>query len=229
MSPQPIKSLNTALISVDLVAFQLSENNRLQVLAHQLRENERPQLPAGRIEPECDHCLEDTAKRQLIRLTSEPATYFEQVITIGDNRRDSRGWSLTVVYYVLLRPGTVQSLKQDATWIDIVNGQPETTLAYDHNQLVMEALDRLKNKIQYSALPVYLLPEEFTLSDIQNVFSVILDKAPPMRSIRNRFLSYGLLRDTGKKRYGSNRPASLYSINEIERNTIFNRTYLSTQ
>lgn len=228
-SHQQIKSLNTALISVDLVVFQLGENNRLQVLAHQLPENTPPQLPAGRIEPERDHCLEDTAKRQLGRLTANPATYFEQVITIGDNQRDSRGWSLTVVYYVLLRPGNEQSLQTGAVWIDIVNGQPAITLAYDHNQLVMEALDRLKNKIQYSALPVYLLPTEFTLSDIQNVFSVILDKAPPMRSIRNRFLNCDLLEDTGKKRYGSNRPATLYQTNRQSETWLFDRLYLTTK
>ncbi|WP_422489678.1 NUDIX hydrolase [Endozoicomonas sp. ALE010] len=228
-SLKTIKSLNTALISVDLVVFQLSANNSLQVLVHQLPENKCPQLPAGRIEPEFDHCLEDTAKRQLSRLTSEPATYFEQVVTIGDNQRDSRGWSLTVVYYALLRPGNEQSLQAQAAWVDVVNDQPVTRLAYDHNQLVMEALDRLKNKIQYSALPVYLLPTEFTLSDIQNVFSVILGKAPPMRSIRNRFLNYNLLEDTGKKRYGSNRPATLYQTNRQSENWLFDRLYLTTK
>ncbi|WP_066014755.1 NUDIX hydrolase [Endozoicomonas atrinae] len=222
-------SLNTALISVDLVAFQLSEKNSLQVLAHQLPENKYPQLPAGRIEPESDHCLEDTAKRQLNRLTANPATYFEQVITIGDNKRDSRGWSLTVVYYVLLHPGNEQSLQAGGVWVDIVNGQPATPLAYDHSQLVMEALDRLRNKLQYSALPVYLLPAEFTLSDIQNVFSVVLDKAPPMRSIRNRFLNCDLLEDTGKKRYGSNRPATLYKINQQSETWLFDRLYLTTK
>ncbi|WP_373691401.1 hypothetical protein [Endozoicomonas sp. YOMI1] len=80
-----------------------------------------------------------------------------------------------------------------------------------------------------SALPVYLLPAEFTLSDIQNVFSVILDKAPPMRSIRNRFLNYNLLEDTGKKRYGSNRPATLYQTNQQSETWLFDRLYLTTK
>ena len=226
---QSVKSLSTALISVDLVAFRLSDSNRLQVLVSQLPTASQPQLPAGRIEPAHDYCLEDTARRQLSRLTSEPATYFEQVVTIGDNRRDSRGWSLTVVYYVLLRPGNDQSLTSDARWLDIVHGQPEVPLAYDHSQLVMEALERLKNKIQYSALPVYLLPEVFTLADIQTVFSIILTKAPPMRSIRNRFLNSDLLADTGKKRHGSNRPATLYRVSNRSGNWLFDRSYLTTK
>lgn len=222
-------SLSTTLISVDLVAFQLTSDNRLQVLFHQLPENPLPQLPAGRIEPELDHNLEDTAKRQLERFTQERATYYEQVITIGDNQRDSRGWSLTVVYYALLRPCDEQVLFEDARWIDIIDGKPAEPLAYDHDQLVMEALERLRNKIQYSALPIYLLSEAFTLSDIQNVFSVVLNKAPPMRSIRNRFINSDLLEDTGKKRYGSNRPATLYRINLKSDTWLFDRLYLTTK
>ncbi len=222
-------SLDTALISIDLVAFQLSNTNTLQVLVQQLPPAPWPELPAGRIEPEQDQSLEDTVKRQLQRLTGEPATYFEQVVTIGDNRRDSRGWSLTVVYYVLLRRNDAAVLSANAQWIDIAKGQPTTPLAYDHNQLVGEALDRLKNKIQYTALPVYLLPETFTLADIQKVFSVILGKAPPLRSIRNRFINDHLLEDTGQKRYGSNRPATLYRVSERGSHWSFDRLYLSTR
>ena len=62
-------SLDTALISIDLVAFQLSNTNTLQVLVQQLPPAPMPELPAGRIEPERDQSLEDTVKRQLQRLT----------------------------------------------------------------------------------------------------------------------------------------------------------------
>lgn len=222
-------SLSTALISVDLVAFKIASNNRLQVLTHQMPETPLLQLPAGRIDSEQDQSLQDTAKRQLERFTKDSATYYEQVITIGDNHRDSRGWSLTVVYYALLQPCDEQVLSEDSRWIDIIDGKPAEALAYDHAQLVMEALERLRNKIQYSALPVYLLPEAFTLSDIQNVFSIVLDKAPPMRSIRNRFINSDLLVDTGQKRHGSNRPATLYRVNVNSNNWLFDRLYLTTR
>lgn len=222
-------SLSTSLISVDLVAFRLTDDS-VQVLTH--RDPKSPdflRLPAGRIEPELDTCLKDTARRQLERLTSEPASYYEQVITIGDELRDSRGWSLTVVYYALFKPEQSQVLAPDAQWVDIVERQPAVPLAYDHSQLVTEALERLQNKIQYSSLPVHLLPEEFTLSDIQKVFTLVLEKAPPMRSIRNRFLKGELLEDTGKKRHGRNRPAALYRIHQAARPCLFNRSYLTTQ
>ena len=223
-------SLNTALISVDVAAFRLHQG-RLQVLVRQQETRPGIQglvLPAGRIDQELDSSLDDTARRILGKLTREPAPYYEQVRTIGDANRDSRGWSLTVVYYALVNRSS-EVLPDKACWVNIINNSPEQSLAYDHEKLVIEALSRLKNKIQYSSLPVYLLPEEFTLSDIQKVFASILEKAPPMRSIRNRFLQGELLEETGHQRRGSCRPAALYRINRKSRTLLFDRLYLSTQ
>ena len=223
-------SLNTALISVDVAAFRLHKA-RLQVLVRLQEISPGVQgliLPAGRIEQSSDKSLDDTARRVLAKLTPEPASYYEQVRTIGNANRDSRGWSLTVVYYALLNRSE-QKCQDDARWIDIIDGKPKQALAYDHEKLVIEALCRLKSKIQYSSLPVYLLPEEFTLSDIQKVFASILEKAPPMRSIRNRFLQGELLEETGHLRRGSCRPAALYRINRQSSTLLFDRLYLSTQ
>lgn len=221
--------LSSELISVDVVAFRLTHDYQLQVLTHHTDTDQAPRLPSGRIQPRQDHCLQDTAKRLLSKLTSEQTTYFEQVVTIGDSERDSRGWSLTVVYYALIQAQQQPALSANAQWISIANNQPIAPLAYDHNQLVSEALERLQNKIQYSAIPVYLLPQQFTLSDIAKVFSIILGTAPPLRSIRNRFLSGKLLQDTGLKRYGSNRPATLYTVNHAVELRLFDRLYLTTQ
>lgn len=217
-------ALDTALISVDLVPFRLARESALQLLTVPKPFTELPALPSGRIDPAVDDSLEDTVRRQLSNVSQAKATYIDQVVTMGDRHRDSRGWSLTVVYYVLLRPDDVP-LCDGARWIDIHNGQPCEPLAYDHAQLVGEALERLRSKIQYSALPVHLLPEQFTLSDVQHVFQVLLSKAPPMRSIRNRFLKGNLLIDTDEKRYGSNRPAALYRVNEKQSVQWFDRMF----
>ena len=223
-------SLSTALISVDVVAFRLNRGC-LQLLTRRqvLKSGDTGLvLPAGRIEPDRDDSLEDTARRLLSYVTSKPASYYEQVITIGDSDRDSRGWSLTVVYYALLNCFDENNQSSDTHWVNIIDGKPNKPLAYDHEKLVTEALNRLTSKIQYSSLPVYLLPNEFTLSDIQKVFSTLLDKAPPMRSIRNRFLQGELLEGTGRQRRGSCRPAALYRINRDSDTLLFDRLYLST-
>ncbi|MRI34834.1 NUDIX hydrolase [Endozoicomonas sp. OPT23] len=218
--------LNTALISIDVVAFRMADG-QLQLLTRKL--DQLYMLPAGRIEPQVDDCLDDTARRQLATLTDQHTAYLEQVETIGSPDRDSRGWSMTVVYYALMSHEDNPWQSDDAEWVTISEGEPEVLLAYDHKRLVVQALERLKNKIQYSSLPVYLLPAEFTLSDIQKVFETLLERAPPMRSIRNRFLREDLLIDTGKLRRGSNRPAALYRVREQSPTCLFDRLYLTTQ
>lgn len=224
-------SLSTALISVDIVAFQMVEG-QLEVLT---RHSQTPAgkdvlaLPAGRIAPEEDKNLDDAACRLLAMMTDQKPEYLEQVVTIGDPNRDSRGWSLTVVYFALI-PFNQNELRDDSTtWVRLTDGKPDKPLAYDHNRLIEQALSRLKSKIQYSSLPVYLLPEAFTLSDIQKVYEAVLGKAPPMRSIRNRFLQGDLLIDTGKQRRGSNRPAALYRVNKSSETWLFDRLYMSTR
>ena len=224
-------SLSAALISVDVVAFRLI-NGQLHVLAQRIEntsENAQWMLPAGKIDQTLDHSLDDTANRQLQRLTNKQSGYMEQVATLGDNKRDSRGWSLTVIYYALMDCNPEEQLHPSACWLPVIATLDEEGLAYDHGKLVQQALDRLKSKIQYTSLPVYLLPDTFTLSDIHAVFSAVLDKAPPMRSIRNRFLQGDLLIDTGKQRRGSNRPAALYTVNRHSETWLFDRLYISTQ
>ena len=224
-------SLNTALISVDVVAFRLL-NGKLHVLAQKIQAGKNaPQwmLPAGKIDPVKDQSIDDTAYRQIERLTSKKPGYMEQVVTLGDNRRDSRGWSMTVVYCALIDNNDCEQLAPEAEWLTTEARTLKEQLAYDHSRLVQQALDRLKSKIQYSSLPVYLLPNIFTLSEIHGVFSAVLDKAPPMRSIRNRFLQGDLLIDTGKLRRGSNRPAALYKVNHHSETWLFDRLYSSTR
>ncbi|MET4694765.1 NUDIX hydrolase [Endozoicomonas lisbonensis] len=224
-------SLNTALISVDVVAFRLF-NGKLHVLAQRIqtdRNDSQWMLPAGKIDPVKDQSVDDTAYRQLERLTSKKPGYMEQVVTLGDNQRDSRGWSLTIVYYALIDSNDGEQLTPGAKWLPADIETLQEQLAYDHSRLIQQALDRLRSKIQYSSLPVYLLPDTFTLSEIHGVFSAVLDKAPPMRSIRNRFLQGDLLIDTGKLKRGSNRPAALYKVNQNSETWLFDRLYISTR
>ncbi|PJE79211.1 hypothetical protein CI610_01830 [invertebrate metagenome] len=224
-------NVNSALISVDVVLFRLNKGT-LQILA---QKQVFPDgitllsLPAGRIDPQTDHCLDDTALRHINNIAPFNVSYYEQVITIGNARRDSRGWSLTVLYYALTQNNDAENTPDKAQWVNLVKGLPETSLAYDHNRLVQQALKRLCNKVQYSTLPAYLLQQEFTLSDIQKAIYAILGKRPPMRSIRNRFLRDDILTRTGHLRRGSNRPAALYYLNEKVQGKLFDRLYLSTQ
>ncbi|WP_233468152.1 NUDIX hydrolase [Zooshikella ganghwensis] len=226
-----INHYTTPLCSVDVVIFRL-HNQQLQVLTCARKQHPhigQLGLPGGFIDIDQDKDLDATAHRKLHEKTGMRAPYLEQVGTVGNPQRDPRGWSVTVIYYALL-PGTdIQQQTEDVRWCNIVGDSVTEQLAFDHNHLISQALERLRNKIQYTSLPVYLLPEEFTLADIRDVFAAILKKAPPMRSIRNRFLHEDLLEDTGKKRYGSNRPAALYRLKKTAKAHFYNRLYHTTQ
>ncbi len=224
-------SVSTALISVDVAAFRI-HGGKLQVLTRlpdAQATSVKPALPAGRIKPELDNELDAAARRQIRTLIDAEPGYLEQVASIGNHYRDSRGWSLTVVYCALLSADLTISDSPSAHWCDIQDGSPVCALSYDHAALVEEAIRRLQSKIQYTTIPLYLLPELFTLADIRDVFRIILGKAPPMRSIRNRFLTGNLLEDSGQKRRGSNRPASLYRLADLNCTRLFNRLYHTTQ
>ena len=101
-------SLSAALISVDVVAFRLI-NGQLHVLAQRIEntsENAQWMLPAGKIDQTLDHSLDDTANRQLQRLTNKQSGYMEQVATLGDNKKRFPG---LVFNRNLLRPDGLQS------------------------------------------------------------------------------------------------------------------------
>ncbi len=221
--------LSMALISVDTVVLRL-HHGELQVLTGPARHPNAMAaraLPAGRIDMEKDHSLAQAARRHIRTLTRTQPSWLEQVETIGNNHRDSRGWSLTVVYFALMRDEE-GSDERDAQWHSLSPMGQMPPLAYDHQQLLKAAIDRMRNKIQYTTLPLYLLPEHFTLADIADVFQRLLGKAPPIRSIRNRFNEASVLHNTGQKRYGNNRPATLYQVRKGTTDWMFSRLYEST-
>lgn len=224
--------LSTALISVDVVPLRLSQGN-LQVLVMPARQTDTHKgavLPSGRIDTASDQTLEEAARRHLAALTRTPPNWLEQVETIGNNQRDSRGWSLTVVYMALLgyEEGTERAAAQWLNLSPAAHTDDPLTLAYDHSQLVLRAVERLRSKAQYTSLPLHLLPPVFTMAEIRNTLHSLLGQAPPLRSIRNRFLENGVLEDTGEKRHGHSRPASLYRVARKTTTRLFSRIYEST-
>jgi len=87
-------------------------------------------------------------------------------------------------------------------------------LAFDHARILQYALDRLRGKLQYTQIAFNLLPEQFTLRELQRVYEIILHRRLDKRNFRKKILSTGILEDTGaKKMEGTHRPARLYRFN----------------
>lgn len=85
---------------------------------------------------------------------------------------------------------------------------------------------RLRNKVEYTSLPAYLLPEEFTLSELQHMYEIVMERPVEKSAFRTRVLGSGLLTPAGDKmREGPNRPAQLYRLTNPDSLVVFPRTF----
>ncbi|MEW6716113.1 MAG: NUDIX domain-containing protein [Chloroflexota bacterium] len=199
-------------LAVDLIIFTVRKN-RLQILLIQ-RKNEpfsgRWALPGGFVR--MNESLEDAALRELEEETGLRDVYLEQLYTYGDPGRDPRGHVVTVAYFALIpsdtpiRPEGGDDASQ-AKWFPRDDLPP---LAFDHPIIANYALRRLRYKLEYSAVGFELLPEEFTLSELQQTYEIILGESLDKRNFRRRILQAGIIEPTPHLRKGEGRPARLY-------------------
>ncbi|MEZ4712857.1 MAG: NUDIX domain-containing protein [Caldilineaceae bacterium] len=206
-------------VTVDIIVFTFQQEE-LRVLL--VQRNSEPfagnwALPGGFVQ--MDEDLEAAAHRELAEETSVHDVYLEQLYTFGQPDRDPRGRVITVAYFALLSLG--QAAEQavqagddagDARWWNIYD-LPQ--LAFDHGRILEYALQRLRWKLEWTALGFLLLPEEFTLSELQQVYETILDQPLDKRNFRRKMLSAKaddeiILEETGNYRQGDHRPAKLY-------------------
>ena len=199
-------------LTVDVVVFTLREN-RLQVLL--IRRAGEPfsgswALPGGFVQ--MNESLEEAALRELREETGVQEAYLEQLYTFGDPGRDPRGRVVSVAYYALI-PVDARirseggSDASQAGWFP-VGELPQ--LAFDHTEIITYALARLHYKLEYTAVGFELLPEEFTLSEIQHTYEIILGETLDKRNFRRRMLESGIIEPTRVKRGKEGRPAQLY-------------------
>jgi 8-oxo-dGTP diphosphatase len=216
------------LVTVDMAIFAIM-GQALHVLLIE-RENFPAQcqlaLPGGFIDQEADTDMAQCAHRKLFEKTGIRSPYLEQVHTIGNAKRDPRGWSVTVLYFALI----------DATLLSVPTAHTErvrwtpidqaltTPLAFDHAKLLHGALERLRKKTHYTALPVRLMTSHFTLSELQCVFEIVLGHALEKKSFRRRMLDCGILAEVGQLRSTSTRPAALYkALKPVAQDFVFAR------
>ncbi|HSH02538.1 MAG TPA: NUDIX domain-containing protein [Anaerolineae bacterium] len=198
-------------MTVDVVIFSLVDED-LQVLL-----SKRPHkpfanmwaIPGGFVQ--MDESLDDAANRQLAAKTGVTDVYTEQLYTFGAPQRDPRTRVITVAYFALV-PYT--AIKQDPAdniktdWFSVYN-PPE--LAFDHHEIIEYALQRLRYKLEYTMVGFQLLPDVFTLSELQHAYEIILGEDLDKRNFRRKILASGILEKTGrKKNEGEGRPAMLY-------------------
>ena len=223
------RSFDAPLTTVDMAIFSVIDGNVQVLLIRRAQHPAQGQwaLPGGFIDLQQDRQLADAAKRKLQEKTGVRPAYLDQVETFGSADRDPRGWSVTILYYALIdATGLELQTHESATetrWAPLHEAQ-QVNLAFDHQQLLAAAHQRLKAQVEYTALPVHLMPEEFTLSELQKVFEVILEKPLEKKSFRRRIQDANILQATANMRRGGARPAQLYTVNTANGEHFFSRT-----
>ncbi len=200
-------------VTVDTILFSIQAEKLATLL---VRRGQWPHkgmwaIPGGFIH--LDETLEECARRKLAEETGVSRVYLEQLYTFGEVDRDPRTRVITVAYFALVdgdRLKRVEPTRADILerrWFSM-KGLPE--LAFDHGRILDYALRRLRYKLEYTAVGLELLPELFTLTELQGLYEAILDEKLDRRNFRKKIAGLNILDDSGQQRRGSHRPARLY-------------------
>lgn len=152
--------------------------------------------------------LEEAAGRAIAVQLDRQHIYLEQLYTYGDPGRDPSKRLVSVVYFALVSAAFHGNLPEGRMRWFPVDALP--SLACDHASIIAYALRRLRYKLEYSAAGFQLLPDEFTLSELQHTYEIILGEKLDKRNFRRRILQAGIIEATPHRRSGEGRPARLY-------------------
>lgn len=184
-------------VTTDILIFSMTENfEYLQLLL--IKRKGHPfmnqwAIPGGFVNK--NENLEEAAKRELFEETHVKTAYLEQLYTFGDIERDPRTRVISIVYMALTKNDCQVDVQvgddaKEASWFLIKKekdqlvlseekGQASLTLndlAFDHGEIVKMALERLKNKVEYTDVGFELLPKHFTLNQVQKVYEALLQR-----------------------------------------------------
>jgi 8-oxo-dGTP diphosphatase len=200
-------------VTVDIVVFTV-HRQRLNVLL--IQRGIPPfkgqyALPGGFVL--ANETLEAAAFRELKEETGTENVYLEQLFTFGDPKRDPRGRVVTVAFYALVpsdkSPLLAGTDAAAAGWFPVDELPP---VAFDHHKIIDYAVNRLRNKLEYTTVGFELLPKNFTLTALQVLHEAILGRELDKRNFRRKILALGLVKATKEIEATGRKPARLYSF-----------------
>ena len=171
-------------------------------------------LPGGFVR--VDETLDEAARRELEEETGLRKIFLEQLYTFSQVDRDPRERVVSVAYCALvnLRDHQVQAATdaRDAGWFGV---HDVPSLAFDHAEILRMALERLRGKLRYQPVGFELLPKKFTLSELQHLYELVLERTLDKRNFRKRVLTMDLLVETDEVQQDvAHRAARLYRFDE---------------
>ncbi len=200
------------LVAVDAIIFGFNENEYdLKLLL--LKRNFQPEkgkwsLMGGFVAPE--ESLDSSAQRIVSQLTGLNNVYMEQLYAFGDVARDSGGRIISVAYFSLLKINEHDSTlvkKHGASWISL---RELPDLIFDHKEMVEKALRKLRIRAQTQPIGFELLPEKFTIPQLQRLYEAIYQVPFDKRNFRRKLLAMGLLEKQNEKEKETSKKGAFY-------------------
>ncbi|GAB3769867.1 NUDIX domain-containing protein [Spirosoma horti] len=208
---------NRILVALDCIIFGYDgEQLKLLIIKRNMEpEQGRWSLMGGFLHDNED--LESAAQRILYDLTGLTNTYLEQLQTFGAVARDPVERTISVVYYSLvnIQDQDIQAIRgHNASWVNL---EEKPNLIFDHDTMVEQALRRLRYKAALHAIGFELLPEKFTIPQLQKLYEAIYIRQLDRRNFSRKILSTDLLIGTGEKDTTSvTKKGQLYRLNTIK-------------
>ncbi len=216
--PTTRPSAESPLVAVVVVILTVTDDDLKVLLIHRSLEPFRDYwaLPGGLLAK--GEALDRAAARKLLDETGVQDVYLEQLYTFGELSRGAdaqRG--VAVTYFALVQHGQVR-LRERTEWQPAwYDAYKLPALAFDNHLVVDYAIRRLRSKLEYTNVAYSLLPRQFTLSELQQVYEAILDREMDKRNFRRRMLSLGIIKAAGVTRMeGAHRPAQLFTFTRRE-------------
>lgn len=201
----------TPLLMVDVVLLTLVDG-ALHVGLAKRQNPDEPYfeawtLPGGMVRPEEDQDAEDTARRVLRTKAGLVSPYLEQLYTFTGAARDARGWSASIAYYALVPHHVAPASTDSFRWaaVELLRDLP-----FDHRRILETALDRVRSKTSYSALPLHLAPATFTMSELRAIYEQVLGGSLPHRTFERRVEELDILEATGELKSAGGKPGKVY-------------------
>lgn len=205
-------------VTVDCVVFGLDEHDlKVLLIQRKLQPFQHSwALPGGFVR--IDETLDEAARRELEEEAGVRDVYLEQLYTFGDLNRDPRERVVTVAYYALAKLSDHRiRAATDAMGVGWFGLDDLPKLAFDHAHIVQTAHERLRGKVRYAPVGFELLPQRFSLTQLQRLYEIILGTELDKRNFRKKIGSLDLVAPTGElRRDGAHRPAKLYHFRSRE-------------
>lgn len=166
-------------------------------------------LPGGFLDVEKDKTVAHTAARELKEETGLklPVTEFKEIGSFSDIKRDPRERVITIAHYALVKLSEVQANTDadKAEWFVLAD---LPSLAFDHDKILRHAFSRLKQNIHFEPIGFELLPDVFTLPQLQHLYESILEVRFDRRNVANKMKHYEILKEVvdGTPRHGTRTP-----------------------